>query len=228
MIYTPLCFGQKPPSATFASHEISPKIIIDPGHGGNDLGCMDPEKICCEKVLSLELGEKLKQYLSSNSSNEVILTRTSDEEMSLNDRIVKANKYSGDLFISLHFNQLFASNLSEIQIYVTSFTEEELLSSKTGDESLNQEKFLNQSKELAITLKKTILLRDFPYSVRFLEMPIYILKRINMPAILIEVGFLSNSEYCNRLKSEEFQNQIAMLLGEGLMTFLKIRNEGNE
>src|SRR5207344_163414 len=83
----------------------APRVVVDPGHGGTQGGALSPSGYQ-EKVMSLQLAERLKASLERVVSAEVLLTREQDVQLGLADRVALSNRMKPDLFISLHANSM--------------------------------------------------------------------------------------------------------------------------
>ncbi len=93
-------------------------IVLDPGHGGSDIGAITKGRM--EKELNFRVAMACKKELQKYEGVEVYLTRDKDEEISLADRAIVAKEYSADLLISLHFNASESHTLSGAETYVSS------------------------------------------------------------------------------------------------------------
>lgn len=161
-------------------------IVIDVGHGGKDAGAL--VNGIEEKDIILEIAQRI-QKLNKNPNIEIILTRNTDEFLSLSERTIKINELKPDYLISLHANQSVNPNTKGIQIFVND----------------NNESF-NRSGELAIKL-----LQKFTNpNVEIKKGNFYILNNIESPGALIELGFLSNSEDFQNLTSENGKAALAL------------------
>ncbi len=161
-------------------------IVVDVGHGGKDAGAL--VNGIEEKDIILEIAQRI-QILNKNPNIEIILTRDTDEFLSLSERTTKINELKPDYVISLHANQSVNPNNNGIQIFVSD----------------NNESF-NRSGELAVKL-----LQKFTNSnVEIKKGNFYILNNIESPGALIELGFLSNSEDFQNLTSENGKEKLAL------------------
>ncbi len=211
------------------------KVVIDPGHGGDDPGAIGPGGIP-EKEITLDIALKLKELLERNSDLKVVLTRDKDVFVPLEVRTAIANSERSDLFVSIHANSVRNRNISGFEVYTLNFTKdphaieiaasENAVSSKTiGElESLIKKILLNTKKEESSNFAKFIEsdLRRYT-NVRSLgvkEAPFYVLIGAEMPSILVEVGFLSNIDDRRRLCSDSFRKNVAMGLFNGILNYI--------
>ncbi len=171
-------------------------IIIDPGHGGNDPGAIYSNIF--EKDLNLQVSIKLAKVLRESGYN-VILLREKDETLSLDDRVNLVKNYLQNnsfidkaIFLSIHANAALSPEVKGIEIfYATDF-----------------------SFPLAKTISEVL---SKYYSVRTLRQgKFYILSRIPIPGVIIEMGFLSNNEERVLITSEEFQNSFVEKIKEAI------------
>ncbi len=96
------------------------RIVIDPGHGGHDLGTVGPGGLY-EKDLVLSIARELQTLLIKNLGAEVVLTRNEDVFLSLEERSAIANQYRADLFISIHANSSRHRSISGVETYYLDF-----------------------------------------------------------------------------------------------------------
>jgi len=161
-------------------------IVIDVSHGGKDAGAL--VNGIEEKDIILDIAQRI-QKLNKNQNTEIILTRDIDEFLSLSERTEKINEIKPDYVISLHANQVANENVNGIQIFLAD----------------NDQRF-DKSGELAIKL-----LQSFTFSnVEIKKGDFYILKNIDAPGALIELGFLSNAEDFQNLTTESGKEKLAL------------------
>lgn len=195
--------------------------IIDLGHGGQDAGCRQDGIL--EKDVVLRLAKR-SQIESSDKSIAILLTRDSDTTLSAKDRIRFANrKKEAKLFISIHCNMSFSPERKGIEIYVNN-TRSDLLkigldpdkNGNTNDQfillkPLSQDHFLEESRQFAAILKNQFE-SVFSEKISMFELPLNMIQNIYMPAILVEVGYLSNPVDLKRLRGDQFLNQISVVV----------------
>ena len=195
--------------------------IIDLGHGGQDAGCRQDGIL--EKDVVLRLAKR-SQIESSDKSIAILLTRDSDTTLSAKDRIRFANrKKEAKLFISIHCNMSFSPERKGIEIYVNN-TRSDLLkigldpdkNGNTNDQfillkPLSQDHFLEESRQFAAILKNQFE-SVFSEKISVFELPLNMIQNIYMPAILVEVGYLSNPVDLKRLRGDQFLNQISVVV----------------
>jgi N-acetylmuramoyl-L-alanine amidase len=203
---------------TFSTNRI---IVIDPGHGGSNVGTHSVLDGRFEKEFTLDWAKRLKPMLETNGWN-VFLTRTSDTFLTNSDRVVFADSHNADLFISLHFNS-GAPDEKPHGLATYCLTPMGMPSTLTRDyadpwmEHLPNNSFDAQNLQLAIQIQST-LLRAMDMDdrgvqrARFME----VLRGQKRPAILIEAGYLSNPHEAKRIEDSEFRQKLAEAVASAL------------
>jgi N-acetylmuramoyl-L-alanine amidase len=170
-------------------------IVIDAGHGGHDFGAaMHGFQ---EKVISETIAKKIKA-LNKDSNLEIVLLRDGDHSMELSERVLMINNLKPDLVISLHINASKNTETNGVEAYISS----------------NKE-FYEKSKESAEKIIDEVSGENL-FKRKIGEAPFYILKNSNCPAIVLEMGFLSNNNDRAYLTSEIGQNEIATKILEAV------------
>jgi N-acetylmuramoyl-L-alanine amidase len=213
-------------------------VVIDPGHGGDDVGARSPTGVM-EKDVTLAVARRLARTLESRG-HAVRLTRDGDQGRALTDRTALANRLEATVFVSLHANASTVSSVAGAETYYMSLdgaSDEAAaatadLENQAGSSSdqrspldlilwdLAQAEVLNESSKLALAvqgrLNAWLGLRDRGVK----QAPFVVLTGATMPAILVEVGFLSNPSEAERLTQPDSQQQIAEALAAGIEDFL--------
>lgn len=163
-------------------------IVIDAGHGGEDHGVSHDD--LSEKQVVQNIAAKIKSLDLSNEI-EIILLREDDSFISLNERVEKINELNPDLLISLHVN--YSQNLDEngICAYVSKYNS-----------------FYSTSAEKAENLVNTIANENLAKK-ETKTANLFILKNALCPALLLELGYMTNAEDRKYISSEKGQNEIA-------------------
>lgn len=194
-------------------------IILDAGHGGEDPGAVvgDLE----EKALNLQITTKLATFLDLSGYN-VLLTRSEDRLLynsgeenrkkyyDLYNRLKIAENYEYAIFISLHINKFPSAECKGLQTFY----------------SLNHP----QSEALAESLQQAskLLMTDNRRTIKSDQKTIFLLKELQIPAVLVECGFLSNANDAKNLSNQEYQNMLAFSLYCGISNYIeeqKIENQ---
>lgn len=171
-------------------------IVLDAGHGGYDAGASKGSTK--EKDLNLKIiYTNMKKYFSSNApETKVYWTRTTDSFITLADRAAFAKKVGADIFISLHMNSATSSSAHGNEVYYSV--------------SNNSKSFSGLTSKTMATFFRSNLLFDLDLSNRGTKSAgYYVLRHNTVPAILIELGFMSNSSDLNKLKNATFQQNAA-------------------
>jgi len=203
-----------------------PKIVIDPGHGGNEDGAVGHGGLR-EKDLTLRISRRLGELLASRLGAEVIYTRTGDLAVPLEARAALANQAGADLFISIHANSSDDPNSRGIETYYVApaAVPVTLPGGATGVlKPASEEYKIGESRKLAAEVQqamyhalggeKGVLNRGVK------QAPFVVLLDATMPSILAEVAFLSNSSDEQKLSTVEGQEAVADALYRGIARYL--------
>ena len=190
-------------------------IIIDAGHGGEDCGAIGKNG-AYEKALNLQLASELYAELTTRGYT-VVMTRTEDKMLyapeenvkgirkisDLKNRVKIAEEYPDALFISIHMNTYAAERYHGFQAYFNS-----------GDPN---------SQILADTIQKTVRTTLQPDNGRAIKDggELYILKNAPTTTVLLECGFISNSEECEKLCEKEYQKQLSFSIVCGIIEYIE-------
>jgi N-acetylmuramoyl-L-alanine amidase len=216
------------------------RIVIDAGHGGHDSGTLGPGGIEEKEVVldvALRLGKLLKQRLGAD----VIFTRDSDTFIPLETRTAIANKAQADLFLSIHANSSSDSSARGVETYYLNFTtspdalEVAARENAVSDESIHElsdlvkkitlKDKIDESREFAADVQKSLYddleegnpgLRDRGVK----KAPFVVLIGANMPSILAEISFLTNSDDARELQQPAYRQRIAESLYRGVSRYI--------
>ncbi|MCF6175446.1 MAG: N-acetylmuramoyl-L-alanine amidase [Victivallaceae bacterium] len=192
-------------------------IMIDPGHGGKDIGGYGNR--VKEKDLTLQLAKKLQTRLRRRGYM-VLMTRSSNRTLSLKQRTELSKRLTPDIFISIHAN--IAGNKSVKGVETFCLAPTGTTSSNGGKASSKPEagnKFDKNSAALAYEIQKGVLKRSQAADRGVKHSRFYVLKNASAPAILIEVGFLSNKTEARRLKTNAYQEKIIRGIENGIRNY---------
>ncbi|WP_281322517.1 N-acetylmuramoyl-L-alanine amidase family protein [Flavobacterium aestivum] len=164
-------------------------VVIDAGHGGYDFGATSNDTY--EKVIVSQIAEKVKS-LNENKDITILFTRTSDEFITLDKRTNYINSVKPDLILSLHVNSSSDHQKSGVDFYVS-----------------NDSSFFEKSNEIANKLNQEFTKNTTLKVSDVKKAPYNILKKSDSPAVLIELGYLSNPNDKKYLTDDEEQNKIA-------------------
>jgi len=220
-------FGQQAP--------VIRTVVLDPGHGGQDTGVIGAGGMA-EKDITLATARRLRATLEGRLGVRVILTREEDRSIALDDRVATANNNKADLFLSLHVNGSFRPATRGAAIYVAQFTDADksvaalaharvplfgggLRDIELVPWSLAQIRHVDQSLILARILQKEFETR-VALSTRSIEQaPLRVLESANMPAALIEMGYLTNTEQEHQLAGGDFQSAVVASVADAVSRF---------
>jgi N-acetylmuramoyl-L-alanine amidase len=216
------------------------RIVIDAGHGGHDSGTTGPGGIEEKEVVldvALRLGKLLKQRLGAD----VIYTRDNDTFIPLETRTAIANKAQADLFLSIHANSSPDSSARGVETYYLNFTtspdalEVAARENAVSDESIHElsdlvkkitlKDKIDESREFAADVQKSLYddleegnpgLRDRGVK----KAPFVVLIGANMPSILAEISFLTNSADARELQRPAYRERIAESLYRGVARYI--------
>ena len=211
-------------------------VILDPGHGGADTGYQG-STMRAEKDIVLDLAKKIEEIARRNQVA-VLLTRDADFEKRPKERIDIAQNNQGRLFLSLHCNASFSDRAAGIHLYVsnslgiTQLDRPPTNPSETSRdtltiEALSQEDFLIQSRQFA-TILQTELEKLSPAPIPLSEIPLATLASVYIPAVLIEIGYLSNEADEARLSDADNLAFIATGIVQAIQKYVTESNQAEE
>ncbi len=212
-------------------------IVIDPGHGGSELGATAPNGVT-EKDIALDIAQRLRDLIRERLGLQVHLTRESDYDVALESRTEKANNLQADLFISIHANSYRGRGVRGAETYFLSdkATDDDarrvaalendalgLESSAQGDTGLQlllwdmaQTLHLRESSVLAEAIQTELNRLAGTGNRGIKQAPFRVLRGADMPAVLVEVGFLSNPAEAELLADPRYRQRIATALFNSL------------
>jgi len=213
-------------------------VALDPGHGGTEAGAEGKGGLI-EKDLALSIARELRELLQERLGIQVILTRDGDGELDLDERTALANKNKADLFLSIHADASPSRDAAGSSVYFLSYSSsgaEGTVESARGRPAANggnldfilwdmaQASHLSQSSRLAEILQEELLsATGAEKGNRGIKQNTFrVLKGATMPAVLVEVGFISNPREEELLKSRDYQERIAEALFRGVARFKDI------
>lgn len=200
---------------TASAEAKSKTIILDAGHGGEDSGAIGVSGEL-EKDLNLEITLALGELLKERGFT-VIYTRTEDKLLYLPEQDIRGIRKISDLknrckvaeanpdaiFVSIHMNSFGSSKYSGLQVYYSTRNEE--------------------SYQLASKIQNSVRTELQPSNNRVIKTGegIYLLEHIDAPAVLIECGFLTNSEECEKLSQKEYQKELCFAIICGIIEYIE-------
>jgi N-acetylmuramoyl-L-alanine amidase len=181
-----------------------PLIYLDPGHGGLDFGAVIENPHCEEKRLCLTTSHYTKRYLEQ-MGYKVSLTRSRDFFVSLDKRANRANKSRAGVFVCIHYNSCPNETAHGIEVYYSD----------------DQDKRSTCSKKLASSVLQKTAVRAEAKARGVKIGNFFVIKQTNMPAVLIEAGFLTNPTERNKIIQRQYLDKIARGIAEGIDKFVK-------
>jgi N-acetylmuramoyl-L-alanine amidase len=223
------------------------KIVLDPGHGGNDPGAVSALGMT-EKELTLDISHHLRRLLEE-ALFEVVMTRERDDTVSLRQRAELANRHSGDLFLSIHVNSFAMRQIRGVETYYLGPTDDPILiqyaalENRASGYSLTDFRRLLEgiyahakqdvSRQFATALQgelfQTLQTLTPDLADRGVKSaPFIVLIAAQMPAILVEVSALSNEEEARLLATSQYRQTIAQALFRGIRAYADATNHANQ
>jgi N-acetylmuramoyl-L-alanine amidase len=228
-----------PPPASGAGPEPLQTIMIDPGHGGHDVGALGPSGLQ-EKELTLDIARRVAALLQEELGVRVVLTRAKDQFIGLRERTAFANRERADLFLSIHVNAAPDGAATGTETYFLSNEatdgaarraaeyENRLIAGDAGAKGgspdvlrsilwdLAQSDFQQESSRVAEAIQNSLdrALRRPSRGVK--QAPFHVLGGAAMPAVLVEIGFISNPQEEQRLRDDGYRDRIARALVAGI------------
>jgi N-acetylmuramoyl-L-alanine amidase len=218
------------------------RVVIDPGHGGQEQGAVAPNGLV-EKELVLDVARRVVARLRA-AGFDASLTRDGDRDLSLDDRASIANSRRADLFVSLHANAstyrgargaetyFLAREATDDQARTTAALENNAsgaeLPGSAGEEDsslplilwdLAQVRYLEESAQLAETIQQSLNAATGVRDRGVRQAPFRVLVGATCPAVLVELGFLSNPQEAELLASSSYRRQLADALVEAIVRF---------
>jgi len=214
------------------------RIAIDPGHGGEHSGTTSSRGVM-EKTITLDLARRVDGLLRA-SGFETFLTREGDETLSLDERGDLANQQRADIFLSIHINWFTESHVRALETFYLGPTDDEYLQRLAARENLDSSIPLGdfrqalervyadvrrgESRQLAESVQHELLkslraINPWVEDRGVKSAPFRVLIRTEMPAILTEVGCLSNEEEAQLLESADYRQFLAEAIFEGVKRY---------
>ncbi len=227
------------------------RVVIDPGHGGEDPGAIGPHRLL-EKDVVLAIAKKVGRILKEKYNMEIIFTRDHDVFIPLEDRTAIANSQKADLFISIHANASRSRGAKGIETYFLNWTTDEesnrvaarenqisyrkMREFQKGDflQMILQDKerdYKNdESRDLAGGIQSSLIntLRQDYDAIENLGVKwalFYVLVGADMPSVLIETSFISNRKEEKRLSNDAYREKIAGAIAGGINGYFESKKQ---
>ncbi len=214
-------------------------IVIDPGHGGKDVGAIGPDGTM-EKDLTLAVSRKLAAALGAKTGARIVLTREDDSVVSLDQRTAIANQYKADLFLSVHMNAAVVKGARGSETYFLSADASDEIAKKAAESEnssvsaaaaapssdvklilwdLAQQEYLQESSRFATDIQEEMNAIAGIQNRGVKQAPFKVLVGASMPAALVEVAFISNPEEEAKLKSDAFVTTVVDAITRAVMKY---------
>jgi N-acetylmuramoyl-L-alanine amidase len=216
-------------------------VVIDPGHGGDELGTQGARGTL-EKDVTLAIARRLRTLIETRLGLKVFLTREDDRTLSLDERSAFANNHQADVFLSIHANSAVRPSLKGAEVYYLTVERADAEARKRAEETTAtlpalgggsraidlilwetaQARYLEQSAALAGYIEQAMAgrIEMSPRAVQ--QAPFRVLVGANMPAALVEIGYLSNADQETQLTTGAYQDLVAQALLDGLIRFREL------
>jgi N-acetylmuramoyl-L-alanine amidase len=213
-------------------------VVIDPGHGGEELGTQGVNGTL-EKEITLSVARRLRTLIESRLGLKVFLTREDDRTISLDDRSAFANNHRADVFLSIHANSAVRPAMKGAEVYYLTVERADAEARKKADDNATtlpslgggnraidlilwetaQARYLEQSSTLAGFIEQALRTKVEMSPRAVQQLPLRVLVGANMPAALVEIGYLSNVDQEGQLTTASYQDQVAQALLDALIKF---------
>ena len=240
-----------PSNSQGGSHVAAPRstkphlVVIDPGHGGKDPGARANGVV--EKDINLKMGQILANILESRGIK-TRMTRSQDMYLRLDERTKLANDWDGDLFVSLHCNALPAGRSAKgVEIYIMALPSDEdamrlalIENRELGEGTENVDSIADKRTKLLlkilgdmeqnVKIEQSMSFAEVLYKAgsnkglnmrRVAQAPFFVLRGAAMPAVLVEMGFLTDKAEASLLANPTYQKKLAESLADGIESYLR-------
>lgn len=200
-------------------------VVLDPGHGGQDSGAMCGGML--EKDLTLDVAQRVDRILQGEGLV-TVMTRVGDAHISLAERAALTNRVPECVLVSIHFNEGNKPVSSGIETYYAGHR------MAFGKPVLSWLPFLQQaametpnleSESLAGFVQEALVARTQAINRGTKAEQFFVLANVRHPAVLVEGGFLTNKEDIAKIASEDYREQIAAAIGEGILRYRDLLKE---
>jgi len=224
------------------------RIVIDPGHGGKDSGAVRRGS-SKEKDINLKVAKQVYDILKEEKNYEVRITRDNDTFIALGARARQANDFKADIFVSIHANAAKRAGANGFEVYFRSEKASDAEAAETAaleNEALRYEgngkgvsfadlllkslavnEYMNESSKLAGHIRNTASKNERALGVKvhqksaIKQANFHVLKGVEAPSVLVELGYLSNSNDRKRLNNKSIQKKMAQVIASGIKSYTK-------
>ena len=226
-----------PPLLTATTRAALQTIVIDPGHGGEDVGVRGAGGVE-EKQVTLDVARRLRGLIENRLGIRVVLTREDDRAVSLDERAALANNSKADLFLSLHANAALAPGVSGAEVFHAQLDRESEDALRSADEAvalpvlgggsrkidvirwdLAQARHVSASGMFAGLLEEDLRAHVAMGPRPLQEGPLRVLMGADMPAALVEMAYLTNPDQAAAAKTEAYQTSVTQGIYDAVLRF---------
>jgi N-acetylmuramoyl-L-alanine amidase len=221
----------------FSLQALAFKVLVDPGHGGHDHGAV--KNNLREADLVLNIAKDLVKLIEKDPSIDYEISRKHDKALELKDRKDHAHEAEADLFVSIHANASTSSRVRGVELYFQNILPPDensnflanrenkgeasqrghrpsLFEHKTANkdvagilDDMMRANYIKESYEFAVSTKEVWKKEMNTRRVKVRQAPFYVVSSVNMPSLLIEIGYVTNRYEAKRLRSRSYQRKIA-------------------
>ena len=173
------------------------KVVIDAGHGGSDVGAVGGDDTY-EKDITLDVAKKVEDLLKDKGFL-VLMTRPDDSYVSLQDRVAKSENFQPDIFVSIHVNSSVRPEITGVETHY----------------------YHQESMALAQTVHSSLASSVQSPNRGLFKSKFYVINHTTAPSILVEIGFISNSEERAQLVGEKRKQATAKAIADGVQKYFK-------
>ncbi len=208
-------------------------VVVDPGHGGVDGGASRGSFV--ESKIVFEIAEKIQKNFKDHPEIKILLTRSAGKGISLDDRVRFAQENKADLFLSLHANSSTSAQVSGLEYYFSSKKPRTvLLKSIQRSEQLSLVELIKKDliefgkTKQSLAFSQTIQQQAANFlnadaaanqkstKSKIRRAPFFVIENTEMPAVLVEVGFISNVREARKLITSDYQDNLARALSAAI------------
>ncbi len=230
--------ARRPPTFLTERHRTVARVVLDPGHGGQDSGAVGPTGVK-EKDVTLDIAKRTQPILA-RAGIDVVLTREDDRYVTLEERAARANQLGADLFVSIHCNAAESHARHGVETYVLDTTRDEIAQRVAAREngasaaataelgsilaSMRLADQASHSTHLAELMQKSAMASLKPAHPDVLDGGVhyagfYVLVGARMPAVLFETSYISNAAEEERLASDEYKDRLADAIANAVRAY---------
>jgi len=179
------------------------KVVIDPGHGGSEPGAQ--RENIFEKDITIDVAKKVKNYLNQ-AGIDVVMTRSGDDTVTLKQRTIITSEENPDAFVSIHVNSCNSQGVTGLETHW----------------------YTPRSKKLAQIIQNKLVNSINSPNRGVMNSMFYVIHHTNVPAVLVEIGFISNDRERYQLLTEDRQEITAKAIADGIIKFVELKSNSNE